>query len=120
MLLIADMLEAIRCIEQYTGQYDFESCSRSALLRHAVERNLEIVGEAVVRPRKRPPKIVDKNPDVPWNEAAARQNRVSHASWDLTHARIWDKIGDDLPSLEARLERPHGEPTQGQAKDDPA
>jgi len=56
-----DIIDAIQSIEEYIGNVGFEEFRESKLLRDAVIRNLEIIGEAV---KNIPEDIKEKYPEI--------------------------------------------------------
>ena len=59
---LADILAAINAIARFTAQMDFEQFQRDEKTIRAVERELEIIGEAV---KKIPEHITAAHPSVP-------------------------------------------------------
>jgi uncharacterized protein with HEPN domain len=76
-LLLEDILDAIRKINQYTSEINFQEFLESELISDAVIRNFEIIGEAV---NQLTPEVTSLN---------------SHFGVDL--AIIWYIIQNDLP-----------------------
>ncbi len=98
-----DILEAIENIDSYMGDSPrrFDDFLRNGMLRHAVERNIEIIGEAVNR-------ILKADPD--FTITSARQivntrNYVIHAYDTLNPETLWDIVINRLPSLRAEVEK---------------
>ena len=58
-----DMLAAIAGIQKATAHLDFEAFERSWLVKHAVERAIEIISEAS---RGLPPDVQAARPEIPW------------------------------------------------------
>lgn len=62
----------------------------------ALERFLEIVGEAV---KRLPPKLRDRYPQVPWKEIAGTRDRLSHGYDVIEREVLWDAVQNDVPVL---------------------
>ncbi len=62
----------------------------------ALERFLEIVGEAV---KRLPPKLRDRYPQVPWKEIAGTRDRLSQGYDVIEHEVLWDAVQNDVPVL---------------------
>lgn len=62
----------------------------------ALERFLEIVGEAV---KRLPPELRDRYPQVPWKEIAGTRDRLSHGYDVIEREVLWDAVQNDVPVL---------------------
>jgi len=68
----------------------------------AVERFLEIVGEAV---KRLPADLRSRYPAVPWKEIAGTRDHLSHGYDDVDYQVLWDAVQQDLPKLLATVEQ---------------
>lgn len=68
----------------------------------ALERFLEILGEAV---KRLPMALRDRYPDVPWKEIAGTRDRLSHGYDDVNYQVLWDAAREDVPVLLATVEQ---------------
>jgi uncharacterized protein with HEPN domain len=66
-LLLGEVLEAIRLIEQYTHGLSLAAFSASIEKQDAVARRLAVIGEAM---KGVPDEFRARYPDVPWAEVA--------------------------------------------------
>ncbi len=93
---LIDILNSINIIEEYLGaKRDFKEYEANRQLRDAIERRLEIIGEATNRILK-----IDSTIKI----AHARRivdlrNKVIHAYDTVDHFTIWAVIINDLPTL---------------------
>jgi len=71
------------------------------MLRNAVERNLEILGEAA---RCISQHTRDRYPDIPWSSIIGLRNIIAHEYGELRAEKIWGIGVNRLPELRARLE----------------
>jgi uncharacterized protein with HEPN domain len=62
----------------------------------ALERALELVGEAVNR---LPTELQDKNPQVPWKLIIGMRNRLIHGYDDIRYDVLWDSVQKNIPDL---------------------
>lgn len=95
------MLEAIAAIEEYTAQ------GRAAFLsdrrtRHAVERNLTIIGEAV---KGLSQTFREEHPDVEWRRVAGLRDKLIHDYPGVEAEIVWTIVERHLPALRKVLER---------------
>lgn len=96
-----DIRESIDSIEKYLGdQRDYDKYLADKMLRRAVEREFEIIGEAMSRIEKIDPKI---------NISSKRQiigvrNRVIHGYDKIDNEIIWGIIVRHLPTLKVEVD----------------
>ena len=57
----ADILQAAGEIGGFVEGINFEKYEKSSLIQRAVERNFQIIGEALTRIRRIDPNIIEKN-----------------------------------------------------------
>jgi uncharacterized protein with HEPN domain len=62
----------------------------------ALERFIEIIGEAV---KRLPADLRDEHPEIPWKEIAGTRDRLSHGYDDLDYQVLWDAVQTDIPEL---------------------
>lgn len=95
-----DIRESIISIEDYLGpNRNFEVYQKNKMLRRAVERELEIIGEATNR-------LLKVDPDFPISEARRivnLRNWVIHSYDNVDSIIIWGIISKDIPALKDRI-----------------
>jgi uncharacterized protein with HEPN domain len=91
-----DMLDAARAIQEFIAGKNLDAYMGSRLLRGAVERHLEIIGEAA---RKLPRDVREKHPDIPWGAIIAQRNVLAHEYGEIRHERIWVVATTRIPEL---------------------
>ncbi len=98
--LLLDILTAIESIEDYLGKKrDFKKYQENKMLRRAIERELEIIGEATKR-------LLRLSPDFPISEARRivnLRNWVIHSYDSVDSNIIWGIIHKDLPLLKSQV-----------------
>ena len=92
-----DIKSAIEEIESYFVDIpkDFNQYSSNLILKRAVERDLEIIGEAVNR-------ILKQDPDFPIINAKkiiGLRNQIIHAYDNISDENIWAIIQKHIPNL---------------------
>ena len=91
--LVWDMQEACERILEYTQGL---KALESQIVRDAVARNLEIIGEAANR-------LSDAgqaaHPHVPWNEIRGFRNRLVHEYFGVDYDLVWVIVKQDIPDL---------------------
>ena len=96
-----DMLDSARAIAAFLlGQTYYEFLS-DRKLRNAVERNLEIIGEAA---RHISAEFRIQHPDIPWSSIIGLRNVIAHEYGEIQYEKIWSVCSNRLPILIAQLE----------------
>lgn len=91
-----DVLEAAARIHQYVAAATFEQYLQQPMLRDAVERCLEIIGEAV---RRLSPEFRDSVPGVPWRKIMATRHILAHDYDEVNHETVWRIATVHVPEL---------------------
>jgi uncharacterized protein with HEPN domain len=86
MSYLWDMLDAAKAIRQFIAGKTFEDYTSDRMLRGAVERHIEIIGEAA---RNVSADFRDKHPDIPWSKIIAQRHVLAHEYGEIKHERIW-------------------------------
>lgn len=100
-----DMIEAARAAVDYTENLTlnkFLATDRErAITRLAVERQLEILGEAA---RRVSSQFREAHPELPWREIGGLRNVISHEYDKVNYESIFRIVRNRLPVLIAMLE----------------
>lgn len=94
--LLWDMLEAARAVISFTSGRTFEDYTADLMLRSAVERQIEIIGEAA---RGISGPFQTAHPEVPWRLIIAQRHVLAHDYGSIQHERIWRVVTVHLPEL---------------------
>jgi Uncharacterized conserved protein len=97
-----DILQSIKEVESYYSDRPkkFEEYVSDFRTKRAVERNIEIIGEAVNRILKR-----DKNFELNnARQVIGTRNRIAHGYDKITDDLIWSIIINSLPKLKEEVE----------------
>ncbi len=100
--LLADIADAAAFIEDQTRAATLEEYCRNRLLRQAIERNFEIIGEAVRR-------LADVDPATAaridrHTQIIAFRNLLAHGYDLVDPVRVWQVIQRDVPALRKQVE----------------
>jgi len=97
---IMHLVDAARTAEQFVEGRERGDLDSDEMLRLALTKLVEIVGEAAkqVSPQGR-----DELPDVPWSAAARTRDRLVHHYFDIDLEVLWHTVTEDLPALLGRL-----------------
>jgi uncharacterized protein with HEPN domain len=91
---------AIREIESHTSGFSREAYERDSKTQRAVERNLQIIGDAVNKISKA---FKDSHLEVEWEEIYAARNIVVHHYFGVDNKIVWDILLEDIPRLKAAV-----------------
>lgn len=92
-----DIQQAARRLAEFTRGRDFEAYAADAMLRAAVERQFEIIGEALAHLRKVDPKLCDRVTDA--NRIIAFRNVLIHGYSDVDDRLVWNIVETKLATL---------------------
>jgi uncharacterized protein with HEPN domain len=99
-----DILNAIQEIENFAPE-DFIQYQNDLKTRRAIERNIEIIGEAVNR-------VVKKDSAIQVTDAINiidTRNRIIHGYDTVSDETIWSIVINNLPVLKSEIEALLGE-----------
>ncbi len=102
-----DALQASKYIRVFVKDKSYEDYRSDALLSSGVERQFEIIGEALKRVRDKNKVFIEEIRG--WRGAISFRNILAHGYDDIDDELVWGIIKDDLPKLiediEAHLKR---------------
>lgn len=96
LALLWDMLQAARKIEQFVAGKTFQEYSRDELVQAAVERKLEIIGEAA---RKVSVEFQRQNPDILWRGIISQRHFLAHEYGEVRQEKLWRVATVRIPKL---------------------
>jgi uncharacterized protein with HEPN domain len=98
-----DIQAAISEIDTYftTTEKNFFEYKQNTMLKRAVERDLEIIGEAVNRIIKNDPEFLSKISNA--KAIIALRNQVIHAYDNISDENIWSVLITHLPKLKDEI-----------------
>lgn len=92
-----DVQQAARRISKFLSSHDINSYLADELVRSAVERQFEIVGEALAQLAKAAPEVAAKVPHC--REAIAFRNLLIHGYAGIDSSQVWRIAQSNLPAL---------------------
>jgi uncharacterized protein with HEPN domain len=98
---LLDMMTAAKAVESFVRGRTFEQYSGDLMVRSAVERQVEIVGEAA---RGISESFKAAHPEIPWRQIIAQRHRLSHEYGEIDDAIIWRVATIHIPALIVQLE----------------
>ncbi|HBG29012.1 MAG: hypothetical protein A2Y10_06735 [Planctomycetes bacterium GWF2_41_51] len=91
-----DMLDAAQMAEQLISGMDFVQYSNDRRTQLAVERSLEVVGEAAGRLSV---DFRNAHSEIPWRQIIGQRNVLIHEYGEIKQERIYKVIKDNIPQL---------------------
>jgi len=101
-LRLEDMLKHARLARDILGSLSFDDVSANDEKRLALERAVEVVGEAANFVSS---SIQLAEPSVPWRDIIAMRHRLIHGYAAIDFGRLVRTVQEDIPPLIAELER---------------
>jgi uncharacterized protein with HEPN domain len=95
-----DMLDAAEAVSGFVSGRTFQDYVDDRMLRGAVERHVEIIGEAA---GKVSPEFRDAHAEIPWRKIIAQRHVLAHEYGEIEHELIWKVASVHLPELVAAL-----------------
>jgi len=97
-----DMRRAAALVAEWTAGLSVEEYQQRAMVRAAVEREIQIVGEALARLTKLDPALAEHITDR--RRIVAFRNILVHGYADVDDRLVWDVVATKLPTLRAELD----------------
>ena len=95
-----DMLQAANAVRDFTQGVSLDSYQADLKLRSAVERQLQILGDAARRVSE-PLRLA--TPSIPWRGIVGQRNILVHDYGEIDDARVCGVAVRDVPPLVAAL-----------------
>ena len=96
-----DMLDAAKRAAELSAGVEIDQLLDDIRTRYAVERALEIVGEAARRVSQETRK---SHPEIPWTGIIGFRNVLAHEYGDIDYRRLYTVLKDGVPELIGALE----------------
>lgn len=101
-----DMLDTARRVQELATGISYDTLMADIRTRYALERALEIIGEAA---RRVSPALRTKHPEIPWKGILGFRNVLAHEYGEIDYRRLYTIATEKVPTLILTLERILGE-----------
>jgi uncharacterized protein with HEPN domain len=95
-----DMLQAAKEARDFIRGKILEDYMNDLVLQAAIERKVEIIGEAA---RKVSDDFKDAHPEIPWRPIVAQRHVLAHEYGEISQENIWRVATLRIPELIAAL-----------------
>jgi uncharacterized protein with HEPN domain len=97
-----DMLDAAFAIQEFVKGKMWADYQSNRMMRAAVERKLEIIGEAA---RRLSEATREAHPQIPWRAIVGQRNVLAHEYDEVLDEAIWAIATRRVPALIAAVKR---------------
>lgn len=91
-----DILQATREIETMLAEHDLPAFLENRMLVRAIERNVEIIGEAA---RLLSENFKTLHPQIPWRKIIGQRNILAHEYGQINYELLFRTASEDVPQL---------------------
>ena len=96
-----DMLDAAKQAAGFSASLSLDELLDDTRSRYAIERALEIVGEAA---RRVSSETISAHPEIPWKGIIGFRNVLAHEYGEIDYRRLFTVINEGVPALITALE----------------
>ena len=102
LIYIEDILNSCNKILSYTMDLSYDQFSNNEVIKDAIVRNIEIIGEAANRLDD---KWIYSHPEFPTRDAITMRNKLIHDYDFVNFDIVWETIQTDIPNLKNLCEK---------------
>ena len=95
------ILESINNAVEFTQNVSFEDFVNNKMLRFAVIKNIEIVGEASYKISK---EFKEKHPEIEWAKIVGMRHVLVHGYYQIEDSIAWEVVQKDLLPLRKQIQ----------------
>ena len=101
-IYLEHIIDETAFIIKESRELSFEDLIKSEILKRAISRSLEIIGEAVKNVSK---ELKDKYPDIEWKKIAGIRDKLIHDYFSVDWNIVWDVISIQIPDLNVKINK---------------
>ena len=102
IFFLQDIQNSVTKIFKYTTNIDYQEFVSNDMAKDAVERNFEIIGEAV---KNLSEDFRNKYPNIPFKQIAGIRDKLIHDYFGVDYEIVWKTIKDKLPEFNSDIEK---------------
>ena len=96
IFFLQDIQNSVSKIFKYTNDINYNDFISNDMIKDAVERNFEIIGEAV---KNLSEDFRNKYPNIPFKQVAEMRDKLIHDYFGVDYEIVWKTIKDKLPQF---------------------
>ena len=97
-----DMLDAAKAVREFLSNSTVHNYLNNRMLRSAVERQVEIVGEAA---NKVSVSFKKAHHEIPWQRIISQRHVLAHEYGEIKHELLWNVAMIHIPELITKLDK---------------
>ena len=102
IFFLQDIQNSVTKIFKYTTNIDYQEFVSNDMVKDAVERNFEIIGEAV---KNLSEDFRNKYPNIPFKQIAGMRDKLIHDYFGVDYEIVWKTIKDKLPEFNSDIKK---------------
>ena len=95
------ILKSIAFIEKYTNGLDEDNFLRDEVLKRAIVREFEIIGEAS---NHLSTELKTINKEIEWPKIISLRNRLIHEYMEVNYRIVWEILTEEVSTLKKNME----------------
>jgi uncharacterized protein with HEPN domain len=99
---LIDIVDCISDIDEFTKGIEFYEFEKDKMRKLAVERQLEVIGQAANKLSK---EAQDSIKNIPWGNIIGLRNKLAHDYGEILAERIWLIAKNSMRELKCELEK---------------
>jgi len=99
---LIDIVNCIKDINEFTNGIQFHEFEKDKMRKLAVERQLEVIGQAANKISKDTQDILE---NIPWGNIIGLRNKLAHDYGEILAERIWIISRNSIQELLKELEK---------------
>ncbi len=96
------IIESVENIFEFTAGYYYEQFTGNKMLKFAIIKNLEIIGEASNLLTK---ELKEQNPQIEWKSIIGLRHILVHGYYQISDLIIWNTITEDLEGFKEQVQK---------------
>ena len=101
LFFLKDIQNSLNKIFKYTDNITFDQFFNDDITKDAVERNFEIIGEAV---KNLSDEFKSDYPNIPFKQIAGMRDKLIHNYFGVDYEIIWETIKNNLPVFKKQID----------------